>query len=299
MERSSNLHHQQQQKLTVTRLERRALRSLRLVEKVESIGLENIIKTPPSAMSQLANGIVNRSASPMAQLTSLKNIQHNQQFRNIKNTTNLPMVDNLYFDRKQIRQTIEKGVSALESENKTSTMLNMKNDEIIPPGIGLKKTSIAAKIDANSNSSSGSDEDVNLLDSKRKNNNTENHFMAQRVLTENSRINQMKRQRSRRHLKNGQRQDLGTIEGRIRTDLGRVAPTSTIMKKTTDSQHHHQQQQMMAINTDELQQLSTGQIGQDNQFGQQSQQIDQQPTLTQSFVGTVSTLLFGRKGGWL
>ncbi|GBP16762.1 Trafficking kinesin-binding protein milt [Eumeta japonica] len=54
------------QKILLTRLERRALRSLRLVEKVESIGLENIITTQPNAMSQLASGIANRSASPMA-----------------------------------------------------------------------------------------------------------------------------------------------------------------------------------------------------------------------------------------
>ncbi|GBP16736.1 Trafficking kinesin-binding protein milt [Eumeta japonica] len=86
------------QKILLTRLERRALRSLRLVEKVESIGLENIITTQPNAMSQLASGIANRSASPMAQLTSLKHIH--------TNSNNL--VSDLHFDRNQIKDVLQK-----------------------------------------------------------------------------------------------------------------------------------------------------------------------------------------------
>lgn len=289
LERSNNLQQQQkQQKLTVTRLERRALRSLRLVEKVESIGLENIIKTQPSAMSQMANGIVNRSASPMAQLTSLKNMQHNQQFRNMKNASN-SSIDNICFDRDQILQVIEKGVSSIEAEKKANTIRNVKEDEMFLPGIGLKnlqkKTGLIGNRDTNS--SSGSDEDIRVLNSKRKSNNVENSSLALSTLAENAHVNQMKRQRSRRHLKNGQRQDLGTIESRVRTDLGRVSISSTIPTKIADTN------KMMTTSTNELQQF-----GADNPLGQQPQQSEQ-PTLTQSFVGTVSSLLFGRKGGWL
>lgn len=57
-------------------LEKKALRSLRLLEKVENLGLENIM-TPSCRISPLAlysSNIYTSRSSPMAQLTSLRNL---------------------------------------------------------------------------------------------------------------------------------------------------------------------------------------------------------------------------------
>lgn len=248
-----NQQQQKQQKIMLTRLERRALRSLRLVEEVESIGLENIITTQPNAMSQLASGIANRSASPMAQLTSLKNIHTNSN----------NIVSDLHFDRNQIKDVLQKGLhpqeppnssSSKSSSNRASNISNQRDTKVRHDDIKQHQQKMH-KLEDEAQSSTGS--------------------TMSGVDNSNVRVKQMLRQKSRRNLKNGQRPDLGTIGGRVRTDLGRVSPKQNdkpgSSSKTSGSK--------------------TIDKCQDTKESQQS--------ITQSFVGTVSSLLFGRKGGWL
>ncbi|XP_037811868.1 trafficking kinesin-binding protein milt isoform X1 [Lucilia sericata] len=259
-----NQQHQKQQKIMLTRLERRALRSLRLVEKVESIGLENIITTQPNAMSQLASGIANRSASPMAQLTSLKNIHTNSN----------NVVSDLHFDRNQIKDVLQKGLNPKELQKPTSSKSSAAGVSRTSDQCENKKTSHTDtkqhqkmhKLEDDAQSKAGS----NISD------------------LENSsvRVKQMLRQKSRRNLKNGQRPDLGTIGGRVRTDLGRVSPKQNDQPSST-----HNKSSAVASGSSSKH-ISTN--GKDHDTKEQQQQ-----SITQSFVGTVSSLLFGRKGGWL
>lgn len=232
----------------LTRLERRALRSLRLLEKVESIGLENIITTQPNAMSQLTSGIANRSISPMAQLTSLKNINPNP---------NSNIVKNLHFDRNQIKDVLQKGLcpqTALPVNKKVKEKSEHNND---PKVSNINKVAISADPQSNPTPINYHDE-----------------------ATTNARSKPIHRQKSRRNLKNGQRPDLGTIEGRVRTDLGRVSPRTNRNQQQSSTQR--------VVSESGANKSSSTSNGRDNE-----------QTLTQSFVGTVSSLIFGRKGGWL
>lgn len=65
-------------KSALLHLEKKALRSLKLLEKVEHFGLENVMATTPSCrISPLAlysSNIYTHRSSPMAQLTSLKHL---------------------------------------------------------------------------------------------------------------------------------------------------------------------------------------------------------------------------------
>jgi len=95
-----NLTKQQhQQKVMLSHLERRALRSLNLIEKVESIGLENII----SAQRGLGTGIANRSSSPLSQLSSEGSLQS-------LHTSSNSIVDDIHFDRAQIKGVLHRGL---------------------------------------------------------------------------------------------------------------------------------------------------------------------------------------------
>lgn len=255
-----NQQHQKQQKIMLTRLERRALRSLRLVEKVESIGLENIITTQPNTMSQLASGIANRSASPMAQLTSLKNIHTNSN----------NIVSDLHFNRNHIKDVLHKGLHP-------HTNATQKN---LPSSSGLQTDLLQKPVNA---------DELNITTREKKTQepfeiDTKCTITNSAVDTENTnmRVKQMQRQKSRRNLKNGQRPDLGTIGGRMRSDLGRVSPkqneSSVNLQKSSTS------------TTSSTKKMSTS---------DKSEAKDVHQSIAHSFVGTVSSLLFGRKGGWL
>ncbi|KAM7353475.1 trafficking kinesin-binding protein milt isoform 3-T3 [Cochliomyia hominivorax] len=254
-----NLQHKKQQKVMLTRLERRALRSLRLVEKVESIGLENIITKQPNAMSQLASGIANRSASPMAQLTSLKNIHTNSN----------NIVSDLHFDRNHIKDVLQKGLHPQDLQNPTTIKLSTKK---------MTETPIQHNIHKKHDADNKQQKVMHNLDDEEAQSTTESGISG--LECSSVRVKQMLRQKSRRNLKNGQRPDLGTIGGRVRTDLGRVSP-----------KHNDQPVISSKIFGNNSKQLFTSDKNQDTKETQQS--------ITQSFVGTVSTLLFGRKGGWL
>lgn len=252
----------QQQKIMLTRLERRALRSLRLVEKVESIGLENIIATQPNTMSQLASGIANRSASPMSQLTSLKNIHTNSN----------NIVSDLHFNRSQIKDVLQKGLHTQQKQAKVN----------LSPSFNLPMEDECLTV--------GDQSELNNIKSIHRKTQHKNELDAQITTASsvaadkdnsNVRVKQMQRQKSRRNLKNGQRPDLGTIGGRVRSDLGRVSPKQA--EETT--------QNNSASTSSYAKKLLTSNKPDNTKDSQQS--------IAHSFVGTVSSLLFSRKGGWL
>ncbi|EDW87792.1 trafficking kinesin-binding protein milt isoform X2 [Drosophila yakuba] len=264
----SSLSKQQQQKIMLSHLERRALRSLNLIEKVESIGLENII----SAQRGLGSGIANRSSSPLSS-GSLQSLH----------TSSNSIVDDIHFDRAQIKGVLHRGLksptpaapstsaaaaaglarstssstSAYNSDGSDDQGLVMK----IKPSKSATPTTTAAA--AQSQPSSGTSAQTT----------TSNGTASE------TRLKQMQRQKSRRQLKNGmanQRPDLGTISGaggggRVRPDLGKVADSGSSKLSTTKR----------------------------NEAKPAEEEEATPQTITQAFVGSVSSLLFGRKGGWL
>ncbi|XP_059222104.1 trafficking kinesin-binding protein milt isoform X1 [Stomoxys calcitrans] len=247
---------QNQQQIILTRLERRALRSLRLVEKVERIGLENIITTQPNPMSQLASGIANRSASPMAQLTSLKNIHTNSN----------NIISDLHFNRHHIKDVLHKGLHPLDE----SPQKNRPQSSCLP------KCRAVTSAESQTTSRIQKTHETIEPDAQCTVNN------ATDIDNSNVRVKQMQRQKSRRNLKNGQRSDLGTISGRVRTDLGHVASKqceTTLTMQNTPS--------------------SAPKLIRNHSLSDKSETKEASPSIAHSFVGSVSSLLFGRKGGWL
>lgn len=201
-----NLAHQQKQKILLSRLEKRALRSLKLVEKVESIGLENIISTTHS----VGSGIASRSISPMAQLTSFKNFNT----MSAGSSSASSVVDDLYFDREQIKGVLNKGLSSsTKKKDKTSDDL-FNSEEIYINHIPVMPDELLASP-------------------------TETIEPSARAMKPPSstdiRVKQMQRQKSRRNLKNGvQRSDLGTVGGKMRPDLGKVTTSATATSAKKD-----------------------------------------------------------------
>ncbi|KAH8352348.1 hypothetical protein KR084_003562 [Drosophila pseudotakahashii] len=263
----SSLSKQQQQKIMLSHLERRALRSLNLIEKVESIGLENII----SAQRGLGSGIANRSSSPLSS-GSLQSLH----------TSSNSIVDDIHFDRAQIKGVLHRGLKsptpagastsaaagiAISTSSSTSAYNSDDSDDQglvmkIKPSKSTTPTITAAA--AQSQPTSGSSAATS----------TSNGTASE------TRLKQMQRQKSRRQLKNGmasQRPDLGTIAGgggggggRVRPDLGKVADSGS--SKLSAKRHE-------------------AKAAEEEEAAPQS--------ITQAFVGSVSSLLFGRKGGWL
>lgn len=221
-------------KILLSRQEKRALQSLRLVEKVESIGLDNIIHTHhPIGISPLAiqsspalTGIRSRTVSPMAQLTSLKNFTQSSGNRN----------DELYVvDRHTIRAVLNKGLS-FDSPRKSDSVGYSETDY---------KKSFGSKHSEDEQSQTKSKSKPDLVPKREEEN----------VL--NTKVKQMQRQKSRRfNNASGQRLDLGTVSSRQENN------------KRIDSQANERTS-------------------------------NPQQTVTQSFVGSISSLFFGRKGGLL
>ncbi|XP_030377219.1 trafficking kinesin-binding protein milt isoform X1 [Scaptodrosophila lebanonensis] len=260
------LNKQQQQKVMLSRLERRALRSLKLVEKVESIGLENIITTQPG----LGSGIANRSSSPL----SLAGSSGGGSLRSLHTSSN-SIVDDIHFDRAQIKGVLHKGLNspsqskaigkpkAKVAPSQCSSTSAYNSDDSDDQGIVMKPTTTkphTAPVAAPAAGVGGT---------------------AAAASASETRLKQMQRQKSRRNLKNGmaaQRPDLGTIGGgRVRPDLGKVEGADNNLVVAA-----------AAAKT------ATGAAkNNDDNKAAASQSI------TQAFVGSVSSLLFGRKGGWL
>lgn len=227
-------------RILLSRQEKRALRSLRLVEKVESIGLENIMHASSSYTPRVS---IRRTYSPMTQLTSLKNIAHQQ--RN----------DDPYsVDKETIRAVLNKGLSY------ESLLSDITTDG-----------STTSSITNHAESSDSTDNSTKLHSS---------HLHTVR-LTSNpnetiktpQKVKQMQRQKSRRSLMNGgggQRPDLGTLPNKTNSNSIHISNQSTKQTQELDSD-------------DDVSVAS----------------VAPQQSYTQSFVGSISSLFFGRKGGLL
>lgn len=241
--------------INLSRQEKRALRSLRLVEKVESIGLENIMHASsnysPAGIPSLS--VRTRILSPMSQLTSLKNITQ-QHLRN----------DDPYaVDRETIKAVLNKGLSHeshlsdITTSSTTSSITHLGDSSDTIPNCKNYTT-----IETSQNK--GLSEALNS---------TEMTKTPQKV-------KQMQRQKSRRSLINGggsQRPDLGTV-GSISnktniTDIHR-SPLNQSTKQTQQFDSHDDDRSSVAS-------------------------AAPQQSYTQSFVGSISSLFFGRKGGLL
>lgn len=224
-------------KILLSRQEKRALRSLRLMEKVESIGLENIMHTSPRyhaiGISPLAV-----KKSPMAQLTSLKNISH-QQRRN----------DAYAVDKETIKAVLNKGFSHESLLSDVTTDGSTTSSVTSPSDTYLNRAAPATdnKTTANSRDSS---------------------------IKTPQKVKQMQRQKSRRSLING-----AAGGGGQRPDLGTVRPVNShnlcnqSTKQTKDFELDDDRSSIVAVSP--------------------------QQSYTQSFVGSISSLFFGRKGGLL
>lgn len=201
--------HQQKQKILLSRLEKRALRSLKLVEKVESIGLENIISTHQHSVG---SGIASRSISPMAQLTSFKNLGSMSGASSSASS----VVDDLHFDREQIKGVLNKGMSSEKKKKKDKTSDDLFNtEEIYINHIPVMQDELVA-----------SPSEIFEIESSAR--------AMKPPSSTDIRVKQMQRQKSRRNLKNGvQRSDLGTVGGKMRPDLGKV--TSSTIAATASS----------------------------------------------------------------
>lgn len=227
-------------KVLLSRQEQRALRSIRLMEKVESLGLDNIITShQPVGISPLAlqgspslTGSRSRTASPMAQLTSLKNISQRGE-------------DGYAFDRGSIRSALSQATfSDIDSDT---------NSE-------CSTTSSVDRIEGNKSTAS---KPVTHHPSPSRN-------TGPTTQPTDGRLKQMQRQKSRRGMMNGangQRPDLGTVAGKVRSDLGKVSRSNN----------------------------------ESNSYSAVSPKREERPTIqqsvAQSFVGSISSLFFGRKGG--
>lgn len=258
--------------ILLSRQEKRALRSLRLLEKVESIGLDNIMPSSgqrgisPLAMqsSPAFTGVRSRTASPMAQLTSLKT---GGRYGGSSDDERQSALEN----RTAIRSALMQG--GMSSDSLHSLSLAGSDSE-------CSTTSSVDREPAQRRPTSFGSGPSNRVDPAKS---SDTAATATRTTTNDKptadvRLKQMQRQKSRRGLVNGQRPDLGTVTGKMRPDLGRVAGGSS--------------GQPTASGRGVRQQSSTD----DNKPAPITQQ---QQTMTQSFVGTISSLFFGRKGGLL
>lgn len=209
-------------------LERRALRQIRIMDKVESLGLENIIpSTAASSISPLAlhgtSAFIRRTASPMTQLTSLKHLNDGRH----KNKSDDSM----------------SGTSSLST---TSSVMPDYTD------------STSSDI---SSSSATTNQQIAAASQR------------QRRTVSEARLKQMQRQRSRRNMIHGngasaaQRPDLGTVQNSSSRPTSGIRPDLGAVSKNTNSSPKTQEQKP--------EERSLG------------------------FVGTISSLLFGRKGGLL
>ncbi|KAH8306698.1 hypothetical protein KR044_006778, partial [Drosophila immigrans] len=281
-----NLSKQQhQQKVMLSHLERRALRSLNLIEKVESIGLENIISAQRG--HGRSRGIANRSSSPLSQLSnsSCDSLQS-------LHTSSNSIVDDIHFDRAQIKGVLHRGlksptpattVAVSMPNNSSATTSAYNSEDSDDQGIVLqlkpRATSTTTTPTTLSKHSAGGGLGAEAAATTTSGSGMGTGVSSATSTASETRLKQMQRQKSRRNLKNGmaaQRPDLGTIAGasggRVRPDLGKVSDSSVTSAAATAPS-------------------TRAAKSSDNQAAPQS--------ITQSFVGSVSSLLFGRKGGWL
>lgn len=233
-------------KLALSRLEKKALKSIKILEKVESIGVDNIM-TPPTTVSPLAlhstsmyQGRVRRSDSPMTQLTSLKHLGGDTPGPSTGAVSKKRGEKDVRIPKETIRAVLNKGLSVADedtdSESNTSSVLS--SDE--QPIISSARHRSRSRTSQTSTNKGPTETSASVADSC---------------------VRRMQRQKSRRQLihsgQGARRADLGTVNTTHRTsmsDLGVVEKPQT----------KHEEGGMFA----------------------------------QGVVGTLSSLIFGRKGGF-
>lgn len=236
-------------KLALSRLEKKALRSIKILEKVESIGVDNIM-TPPTTVSPLAlhstsmyQGRVRRSDSPMTQLTSLKHLGSDGASTS---SSQKPGKD-VRIPKETIRAVLNKGLahpaadelgSDTDAESITSSVLS---DEPTTSSGGQRRQRSSSRTSQIGNNKGPTETSAVVADSC---------------------VRRMQRQKSRRHMINSghgaRRPDLGTVNSAHRTSM-------------TD-------------------------LGSVDDFKGDSKQNE--GMFAQGVVGTLSSLIFGRKGGF-
>lgn len=269
-------------KILLSRQEKRALRSLRLLEKVESIGLDNMMPstTTSRGISPLAlqssspafSGVRNRTASPMAQLTSLK---PGSRYGGATNTSssNVSTDDEL--------DNINQRTSTIRSALRHS---GLSSDSLHGLSLGTSAAAMLAASDSECSTTSSVNPSKHAhLQQQQPRPNTltdAESTMPTAPSGGDSRVKQIQRQKSRRAIgSGGQRPDLGTVAGKVRPDLGRVSSGATASPSRRTVRHQSSSEEAKAAQPPPITQ--------------------QQQTMTQSFVGTISSLFFGRKGGLL
>lgn len=228
IERPSRL--QSRNKLALSRLERKALKSIRILEKVESVGVENLMAPPqpPNTVSPLAlhsnsvySGHVRRSDSPMTQLTSLQRMGAS---------------DDVVIRKETIKAVLSKGLShdPMLQRHVESDVSDEESDSSKPDASSIASTSTKDVKGPTETSASIAD----------------------------TCVKRMQRQKSRRSMnaKGTRRADLGTVNNNNNSSNNNSRPNER-------------------------------DLGTENAAVRDS-------SFAQGFVGTLSSLIFGRKGGF-
>lgn len=262
-------------KLALTRLEKKALRSIKIMEKVESMGVDNFMHggaghgISPLALhgsSALYTSTVRgRTSSPMAQLTSLKHLQDSRKGQH----HGQGQQDELLIDKETIKKVLSKGLSHEGLKHISSGSSEASGASSASAG---SSTTSGVYPDSDSGSSSISGAVAAKKPEK----------LESSTTTSAARLKQMQRQKSRRGLLNGangsQRPDLGTVNGSsrpgVRPDLGTVGGAASSNKTKSNSKT-------------------------DSAAAAAAPAPEQSRSIGQSVYGTISSLLFGRKGGLL
>lgn len=264
----------------------------KILERVESLGLDNIISLEQAGFSPLAlhqqsmmyPSSIARNLSPMAQLTSLKSLQEGGSGGAV---TRSQMV----IKKEAIKAVLNKAMLSSELQRKvtlaakTTSKINYDGDQSDTQSEEDAQSSIYSdnndnkdprrtillindkhqnvkKSTSNDNNNSGSSSSSSDIKINDKNSSTGSRSSTG---VSDVRLKQMQRQRSRRTIMassgSGQRPDLGTVVV-SKEKIQKAAATSAPVKQSSD-------------------------------------QVEPRPSAAQTFVGSISSLLFGRKGGLL
>lgn len=281
MERPSRLTARN--KLALSRLEKKALRSIKIMEKVESMGVDNFMPHSGHGISPLAlhgssalytSTVRGRTSSPMAQLTSLKHLHDGrmkQPHQHHHHQHPHGAEGGLLIDKETIKAVLSKGLSHDSPRSGSSGSSDASGSS--------SSVASGAYADSDSGTSSISGAAVKPAVVKKAATTAEGTPSPATA----ARLKQMQRQKSRRNLLNGangsQRPDLGTVSGSgsrpagVRPDLGTVGGSN---KSKSNSKNNE-----------------TAAAAPVPLVPEQSR------SLGQSVYGTISSLLFGRKGGLL
>lgn len=268
--------HSSRNKVLLARQKKRAIGSLGLMEKVESIGLENIIHTSHHhhhGISPLAiSSVRTRTASPMTQLTSLRNRRRSD--------------DPFAVDIETVRAVLSKGlsnesiISDITTDGSTTSSISSRGGNTSSDSTLDGKKSTTAPHATTSTKAVQSPTESNK----------EPIVPTTSTTKAPSKLKQMQRQKSRRNLMNGggQRPDLGTV-GQAKSQANTAASTTT-KNNNSDSKTNSK----ICVSTNKTQPIEL-----DDDDSSSVASVAPQQSLTQSFVGSISSLFFGRKGGLL